>query len=114
MLYVEGWVYMRFFLFLVIGGLALGQSAQDVSTNVQLENLVFYMDQHGDATKIGTLAGPVPLDPQLGTALAIDEPSAAFLPAQRPEIAEELMKTPFKKQALAAMAHARRRRHSGC
>lgn len=60
---------MRIFLFLVIGGLALGQGLGDVSTNVQLENFVFYMDQHGDATKIGTLTGPVPVDPQLGTAL---------------------------------------------
>lgn len=60
---------MRFFLLLVIGALGFGQSALDLTTNVQLENLVFYMDQHGDATKIGTLPGPTPIDPQLGRAL---------------------------------------------
>jgi hypothetical protein len=35
---------------------------------VQLENLVFYLDQHGDATRIGTLPGITPVDPQLGLA----------------------------------------------
>lgn len=54
---------------LAVGALALAQAPRDVTTNVQLENLVFYMDQHGDATKIGSLPGPAPLDPQLGFAL---------------------------------------------
>jgi hypothetical protein len=54
---------------LLLPSLAFAQLASEVTTNVQLENLVFYMDQHGDATKIGTLPGPVPTDPQLGAAL---------------------------------------------
>ncbi|HKE25467.1 MAG TPA: hypothetical protein VKB88_24075 [Bryobacteraceae bacterium] len=59
---------LRHLLFLV-PVLASAQVAPDVSTNIQLENFVFYMDQTGDATKFGTLPGPVPTDPQLGVAL---------------------------------------------
>ena len=59
---------MRRFI-LLFPVLTFGQVATEVTTNVQLENLVFYMDQHGDATKIGTLPGPASTDPQLGAAL---------------------------------------------
>ncbi len=59
---------MRRLLFL-IPALAMCQVAPEITTNIQLENFVFYMDQHGDATKFGTLPGPVPTDPQLGMAL---------------------------------------------
>jgi uncharacterized protein (TIGR03437 family) len=59
---------MRVLIFL-LPALAMCQVAPEVTTNIQLENFVFYMDQHGDATKIGTLPGPVPIDPQLGVAL---------------------------------------------
>lgn len=56
-------------LFLLTGALVWGQAAPEIATNVQLENMVFYLDQHGDATRIGTLPGPAPTDPQLGSAL---------------------------------------------
>src|SRR5438128_9217760 len=59
---------MRRFL-LLFPMLTFGQVTPEVTTNVQLENFVFYVDQHGDATRIGTLPGPVPMDPQLGVAL---------------------------------------------
>ena len=55
---------MRRFM-LLFPVLALSQIAPEVTTNVQLENLVFYMDQHGDATKLGTLPAATPTDPQL-------------------------------------------------
>lgn len=58
---------MRLLFFLP--ALAMCQVTPEITTNIQLENFVFYMDQHGDATKIGTLPGPVPTDPQLGSAL---------------------------------------------
>ncbi|MBL8227086.1 MAG: hypothetical protein JNL98_01360 [Bryobacterales bacterium] len=56
---------MRRLLFL-IPALAMCQVTPEITTNIQLENMVFYVDQHGDATKFGTLPGPVPADPQLG------------------------------------------------
>ena len=56
-------------LFLLFPVLTFGQVAPEVTTNVQLDNLVFYLDQHGDATKIATLPGLTPTDPQLGFAV---------------------------------------------
>lgn len=56
-------------LLFFLPALAMCQVSPEITTNIQLENFVFYMDQHGDATKIGTLPGPVPTDPQLGFAL---------------------------------------------
>src|SRR5262245_5071827 len=59
----------RLVLICSLTAFAYGQGAPEVTTNIQVENLVFYMDQHGDATKIGTLPGPAPTDPQLGLPL---------------------------------------------
>ncbi len=56
-------------LLIFLPALVMCQVTPDVTTSIRLENFVFYMDQHGDATKFGTLPGPVPIDPQLGTAL---------------------------------------------
>lgn len=56
---------MKTFL-LALPILALAQVAPEVTTTVQLENFVFYKDETGDATKLGSLPGPVPIDPQIG------------------------------------------------
>lgn len=60
---------MKILLFLLPVALAFGQAVPEVTTDVQLENFVFYMDQNGDGTRISSMPGPVPFDPQLGGTL---------------------------------------------
>src|SRR5690349_9129363 len=49
-------------LFLFIPILAFAQDAPEATINVQLQNLVFYQDQTGDATRYGTSPNSTPVD----------------------------------------------------